>query len=81
MSNKKIPTFQTDQEAVDFLEQDLSQYDISGFKRVHFEFEPKSKSMSLRMPEILQQAIQAKAESQGMKTQKFIRQALEHAVQ
>ena len=36
---KKIPTFNTDEEAEKFVDTaDLSEYDLSGFKKVHFEF-------------------------------------------
>ena len=39
---KTIPTFQTDEEAEKFVDTaDLSEYDFSGFKIVHFEFKPK----------------------------------------
>ena len=39
---KKFPIFKSDKEAEDFVaNSDLTEYDISGFKPVHFEFEPK----------------------------------------
>ena len=38
-AKKTIPTFQTDEEAEKFVDTaDLSEYDLSGFKKVHFEF-------------------------------------------
>lgn len=42
---KKFPMFRSDKQAEDFLEHaDLSEYDLSGFKKVHFEFKPKSRA-------------------------------------
>ena len=39
---KKIPRLLSDEQAEHFLETaDLSEYDLSGFKRVHFEFSGK----------------------------------------
>lgn len=80
-NKKKIPIFTSDKQAEDFVENsDLTEYDLSGFKKVHFEFEPKSKPISLRLPESLYKIVQKKAKIQGIKTQKFIRKALEQAV-
>ena len=40
---KKLPELRTDDEAEAFVEQaDLTEYDLSHFKRVRFEFLPKS---------------------------------------
>ncbi len=78
---KKFPHLTSDEAAEKFLESaDLSEYDFSDFKKVHFEFEPKSKPISLRLPESLYKVVQEKAKIQGIKTQKFIRKALEQAV-
>jgi predicted DNA binding CopG/RHH family protein len=78
---KKIPVLLTDEQAEHFLETaDLSEYDLSGFKRVHFEFEPKSLAVSVRLPEQLYSTVKKKAAAEGIKTQRFIRRALERAV-
>ena len=78
---KKIPQLLSDEQAERFLETaDLSEYDLSGFKRVHFEFEPKSLAVSVRLPENLYETVKKKAAKEGIKTQKFIRRALEQAV-
>jgi len=78
---KKLPIFRSDKEAEDFLENaDLSEYDLSGFKRVHFEFEEKDRAVSVRLPERLYAVVKKKAAKEGIKTQRFIRRALEEAV-
>ena len=39
---KKLPILKTDEEAEKFIDTaDLSEYDLSGFKKVHFEFSRK----------------------------------------
>ena len=46
---KPFPKLKTDREAGRFVDTaDLSQYDFSKFKRTSFEFEPKSKSASIK---------------------------------
>lgn len=78
---KKFPIFTSDKQAEDFLENaDLSEYDLSGFKPMHFEFEPKSLAVSVRLPGGLYSAVKKRAADKGMKAQRFIRQALEKAV-
>ena len=78
---KKFPIFKSDKEAEDFVaNSDLTEYDISGFKRVHFEFEPKSLAVNIRLPESLYAVVKKKAAKEGIKTQRFIRRALERAV-
>ena len=80
-TKKSIPRLQSDQEAEAFVESaDLSQYDLSAFRKSSFEFETKDHSMSLRLPTRLYKRINAEAKQRGLKTQKFIRQALEHAI-
>lgn len=78
---KKFPIFTSDKQAEDFVaHSDLTQYDLSGFKRVHFEFEEKDRAVSVRLPRRLYAVVKKRAASQGMKTQRFIRQALERAI-
>ena len=78
---KKIPRLLSDEQAEHFLETaDLSEYDLSGFKKVHFEFEPKSLAVSVRLPETLYVVVKKKAAREGIKTQRYIRRALERAV-
>lgn len=78
---KPLPHLTSDAEAEAFIEgADLSQYDLSGLTRVNFEFEPKSARVNMRLPETLLESVKAKAASQGMPYQRFIRRALENAV-
>ena len=78
---KKFPIFKSDKEAEDFVaNSDLTEYDMSGFKRVHFEFEPKSLAVNIRLPEGLYAVVKKKAAREGIKTQRFIRRALERAI-
>jgi len=78
---KKFPIFTSDKQAEDFVANaDLTDYDLSGFKKVHFEFEPKSRAVNIRLPESLYAVVKKKAATEGIKTQRFIRRALERAV-
>ncbi|MGE0525293.1 MAG: CopG family antitoxin, partial [Variibacter sp.] len=63
------------------LEQDLTDYlHAENFKPVRFEFLPKEKSINLRLSEDLLTAVRARAKSQGIPYQRYIRQTLERAV-
>jgi predicted DNA binding CopG/RHH family protein len=78
---RRIPKLETDAEAEAFLEQDLSDLDFSKFTTVHFEFEPKTERVSMRLPKSLLTAVKAKALAQGIPYQRFIRRALEQAIE
>jgi predicted DNA binding CopG/RHH family protein len=79
--NKPLPELRSDDEAERFLETaDLSDYDLSGFKRSRFEFEPKSKQVNMRMPQSLIDAIKAQAKRRGIPYQRYIRETLERAL-
>jgi predicted DNA binding CopG/RHH family protein len=80
MKNRKVPRLRTDEEAEAFLAQDLSDLDFSQFKPMRFEFQPKEKSVNLRISEDLLKAVQASAKREGIPYQRYIRQALERAV-
>lgn len=78
---KKIPIFKTDEEAEEFVETaDLSEYDLSQFKPVRFEFEKKTARVNMRLPETLLRAVKERASARGVPYQRFIREALEDAV-
>jgi predicted DNA binding CopG/RHH family protein len=77
----KIPDFKSDAEAEAFVDTaDLSQFDLTGFKPVRFEFQPKDERINMRLPANLLQAVRRKAEAEGMPYQRFIRATLERAV-
>jgi predicted DNA binding CopG/RHH family protein len=78
---KPLPKLTSDAAAERFVDEaDLSQFDLSAFKPHSFEFAPKSKQVNMRFPEGLLDAVKAKAASQGMTYQRFIRRALEAVV-
>lgn len=79
---KPFPTFGTDEEAERFVDQaDLSEYDLSGFRPMQFEFEPKTERVNMRLPSRLLAAVKRSAKKAGVPYQRFIRQTLENAVQ
>ena len=78
---KPLPDLKTDEEAETFVgEADLTDYDLSTFRVVQFEFEPKRERVNMRLPKSLLDAVKAAAEKKGMPYQRFIRQALEAAI-
>ena len=78
---KKLPTFKSDRAAEQFVDKaDLSQYDLSGGEFVRFELKPKNKSVNLRLPGQLLEAVRRRAKRSGLPYQRFIRMALEEAV-
>ncbi len=80
-TKKQFPKMKTDKQAEKFVsEADLSKYDFSEFKKTTFEFEPKSRSINLRLSEGLYDAMKKQASLKGLKTQQFIRKTLESAI-
>lgn len=78
---KTIPTFKSDGEAERFVETaDLSQFDLSGAQLVRFEMKPKDKTVNLRLPGQLLDAVRERAKRAGLPYQRFIRLALEEAL-
>ena len=79
---KKLPRFKSDKEAEEFVDKaDLTEYDLSGMRPIRFEFQPKSERVNMRLPLQLLEAVRASAAREGVPYQRFIRQALEDAVQ
>ncbi len=79
---KKLPKLRSDKEAEAFVaKSDLTDYDLSGMRMVRFEFQPKSERVNMRLPRPLLDAVKATAAKAGVPYQRFIRQALENAVQ
>jgi predicted DNA binding CopG/RHH family protein len=78
---KKLPELHSDAEAEAFVaEADLTEYDLSEFRTVRFEFQPKNERVNMRLPRSLLDAVKASAKKAGIPYQRFIRQALERAV-
>jgi predicted DNA binding CopG/RHH family protein len=79
---KKLPALTTDAEAEAFVETaDLSEYDLSEMVPMRFELKRKDKSVNLRLPEQLLEAVRKRAELAGIPYQRFIRMAIEQALQ
>ena len=79
---KKLPRFKSDKEAEEFVAKaDLTDYDLSSMRPIHFEFQRKSERVNMRLPRQLLDAVRASAARAGVPYQRFIRQALEEAVQ
>jgi len=78
---RKIPAFKTDRAAERFVDTaDLTRYDLSGAKPVRFEFEKKEARVNMRIPESLLAAVKDAAKARRIPYQRFIREALEHAI-
>ena len=78
---KRIPAFNTDKEAQDFVDTaGLAEYDLSGGTPIQFEFEPKSASINMRVPKPLLDAVKERAKVRGMPYTRFIRQLMEREV-
>jgi len=58
----------------------LTEYDLSEFRSILFEFQPKSERVNMRLPKPLLDAVRASAAKAGIPYQRFIRQVLEAAV-
>ncbi len=78
---KQFPAFKTDEEAESFVDAaDLSEYDFSQFKPMHFEFEKKAAQLNMRMPQPLLDAVKDRARARGIPYTRYIRELLERDV-
>ena len=76
-----IPDLQNDADAERFVDEaDLSQYDLSGFIRTRFEFEPKAAQLNMRLPSALLEAVKAAAKVRGIPYTRFVRETLEREI-
>ena len=79
---KPFPELKSDAAAEAFVATaDLSEYDLSEMTSVRFELRRKDKSVSLRLPEGLLDQVRHRAKQAGMPYQRFIRMAIERALQ
>ncbi|WP_142417260.1 CopG family antitoxin [Bartonella massiliensis] len=75
---KQMPVFKTDEEAENFVDTaDLTDYDLTGFKPVHFEFLPKEASINIRLPQALMKALKEKAKKQAVPYTRYVRHLIE----
>jgi len=78
---KPMPSLRSDDAAEDFVASaDLASYDLSGFKPMHFEIEPKSAALNMRLPASLLEALKSKAKSKGVPYTRYVRMLLESDV-
>lgn len=77
---RKVPRLRTDEEAEAFLMQDLSDLDLSQFKRHHFEFEKKEAQVNMRVPQALLDSVKDKAKARGIPYTRYIRMLMEQDV-
>lgn len=77
----KIPIFKTDEEAEAFVATaNLAEYDLSGLRRVQFEFQPKAAQLNMRLPQTLLEAVKESAKARGIPYTRFVRETLEQAI-
>jgi len=77
---KSVPILKTDEQAEEFLAQDLSELDFAQFRPVHFEFEKKDEQINMRVPQSLLNAVRSRARERGIPYTRYIRETLERAV-
>ncbi len=78
---KPLPVLLSDEEAEHFLETaDLSEFDLSTFKPMRFELQPKGERVNMRLPKSLLDEVRARAMREGIPYQRYIRRALEAAL-
>ncbi len=64
---KKLPTLETDEEAEGFVANaDLTEYDLSQFRTVLFEIQPKTERVNMRLPKTLLDAVKESAAKAGV---------------
>ncbi len=74
---RKVPAFRSDQEAVAFLDQDLSDLDFTQFQPVSFEFANKAAQINMRVPQPLLDAVKIRAKARGVPYTRYIRELIE----
>lgn len=84
MSDKKrpLPPLLTDEEAERFTdEEDLSDYDLSGFKPAGFRFQRKDARLELRLPKAQLDAVKRAAKERGIPYTHLVREFIERGMQ
>ncbi|MDO8350505.1 MAG: BrnA antitoxin family protein [Gallionella sp.] len=80
-NHKPMPSLANDAAAEHFIETaDLSKYNLSDFKPMHFEFEPKTAALNMRLPQNLLDALKIKAQKKGIPYTRYVRLLLEYDV-
>jgi predicted DNA binding CopG/RHH family protein len=79
---RKLPRLKSDRAAAAFVETaDLTQYYLGVMAPIRFEFSKKEARVNMRLPSELLSAVKEAASEAGMPYQRFIRHALERAVE
>ena len=80
-NNKPLPALLSDEEAENFVDTaDLSEYDLSGGRVMHFEFEEKASQLNMRMPSRLLDALKSKAKQEKVPYTRYIRMLIERDI-
>lgn len=75
---KQLPKFKSDIEAEKFVDSaDLTEYDLSNFEPIKFEFSPKSETLNMRISKGLLDQIKAGAKEKGMPYTRYVREIIE----
>jgi predicted DNA binding CopG/RHH family protein len=78
---KQFPVLLTDADAERFVDEaDLSEYDLSGFKRTKFELIKKDARVNMRLPQPLLAKIKSRAAAEGIPYQRFMRDLMERGL-
>lgn len=78
---KPFPRFETDEDAERFVDEaDLSEYDFSGFKPMHFELVKKDARVNMRLPQPLLTRIKTEAAERGIPYQRYMRDLMERGL-
>lgn len=79
--NRKMPVLKTDEDAERFVaEADLADYDLSGFRPMHFEFENKTARVNMRLPQSQLDIVKAEAKKRGIPYQRFMRELIDRGM-
>lgn len=78
---KPLPRLKTDAEAENFIaHSDLTEYDLSSFKPLSFEFENKTARVNMRFPASQLELIKHEAEKRHIPYQRFMRELVERGM-
>ena len=78
---RKWPRLKSDAEAQRFVEEaDLTQYDFAQMTPMRFEFEKKQRTLNMRLPQSLLDALKRKASRKGVPFTRYVRMLIERDV-
>ncbi|WP_343050731.1 CopG family antitoxin [Bartonella fuyuanensis] len=73
-----MPVFKADEKAENFVNTaDLTDYDLTGFKLVHFKFLPKEASINICLPQVFMKALKEKVKNQVIPYTCYVRHLIE----